>query len=32
KPTGETKNTYNDAIPFNQRKDKAKFKSNKKRR
>jgi uncharacterized radical SAM protein YgiQ len=32
KPTGETKNTYNDAIPFNQRKDKAKFKSTKKRR
>jgi len=32
KPTGETKNTYDDAIPFNQRKDKAKFKSKKKRR
>ena len=30
KPTGETKNTYDDAIPFNQRKQKAKFK--KKRR
>ena len=32
KPTGETKNTYDDAIPFNQRKDKAKFRSKKKRR
>ena len=32
KPTGATKNTYDDAIPFNQRKDKAKFKSKKKRR
>ncbi|MEH6537097.1 MAG: YgiQ family radical SAM protein [Psychroserpens sp.] len=32
KPTGEAKNTYNDAIPFNQRKDKAKFRSKKKRR
>jgi radical SAM superfamily enzyme YgiQ (UPF0313 family) len=32
KPTGEAKNTYNDTIPFNQRKSKAKFKSNKKRR
>ncbi|MCL4119378.1 UNVERIFIED_CONTAM: hypothetical protein GTU68_050864 [Idotea baltica] len=30
KPTGETKNTYDDAIPFNKRKNKAKFK--KKRR
>ena len=27
KPSGEAKNTYNDAIPFNQRKNKAKFKS-----
>ncbi len=26
KPKGEAKNTYNDAIPFNKRKDKAKFK------
>jgi len=29
---GRTKNTYNDAIPFNQRKNKAKFKSKKNRR
>ncbi|MDG1730774.1 MAG: YgiQ family radical SAM protein [Algibacter sp.] len=32
KPTGEAKNTYDDAIPFNKRKNKAKFKSKKKRR
>ncbi|MBQ0786981.1 MAG: YgiQ family radical SAM protein [Oceanihabitans sp.] len=35
KPTGEAKNTFNDAvapIPFNQRKDKAKFRGKKKRR
>ncbi|AUC83256.1 YgiQ family radical SAM protein [Lacinutrix sp. Bg11-31] len=32
KPTGETKNTYNDAIPFNKRKTKAKFKSKDKKR
>ena len=32
KPTGETKNTYDDAIPFNQRKNKAKFQGKKKRR
>lgn len=32
KPKGDAKNTYDDAIPFNRRKDKAKFKSNKKRR
>jgi len=32
KPKGEAKNTYDDAIPFNQRKDKAKFRSKKKRR
>ena len=33
KPNGEAKNTFNDAVPFNQRKNKAKFKSkNKKRR
>ncbi|WP_299885055.1 YgiQ family radical SAM protein [uncultured Lacinutrix sp.] len=30
KPNGEAKNTFNDAVPFNQRKDKAKFR--KKRR
>ena len=30
KPTGDAKNTFNDAVPFNQRKNKAKFK--KKRR
>ncbi|WP_452230907.1 MULTISPECIES: YgiQ family radical SAM protein [unclassified Lacinutrix] len=35
KPTGDAKNTFNDAvapIPFNQRKDKAKFRGKKKRR
>ena len=32
KPKGEAKNTYNDAIPFNKRKTKAKFKAKKKRR
>ncbi|WP_044400380.1 YgiQ family radical SAM protein [Lacinutrix sp. Hel_I_90] len=32
KPKGDTKNTYDDAIPFNRRKDKATFKSKKKRR
>ena len=32
KPTGDAKNTFDDAIPFNQRKNKAKFKSKKKRR
>ncbi len=35
KPTGETKNTFNDAvapIPFNQRKNKAKFRGKKKKR
>ncbi|WP_452223939.1 YgiQ family radical SAM protein [Lacinutrix chionoecetis] len=32
KPTGEAKNTFNDAVPFNQRKNKAKFKSKNKRR
>ena len=32
KPKGDAKNTFNDAVPFNQRKDKAKFKSKKKRR
>ena len=32
KPKGEAKNTYDDAIPFNKRKQKAKFKSKKKRR
>ena len=32
KPKGEAKNTYDDAIPFNQRKEKAKFKYKKKRR
>jgi len=31
KPKGEAKNTYNDAIPFNQRKNKAKFRTKKKR-
>ena len=29
KPKGEAKNTYDDAIPFNRRKDKAKFKKKK---
>ncbi len=32
KPTGEAKNTFNDAVPFNQRKNKAKFKSKKNKR
>ena len=32
KPKGEAKNTFNDAVPFNQRKNKAKFKSKSKRR
>ncbi len=32
KPKGEAKNTYNDAVPFNKRKTKAKFKAKKKRR
>tara|TARA_R110002050_G_scaffold57866_3_gene130155 strand:- start:460 stop:2412 length:1953 start_codon:yes stop_codon:yes gene_type:complete len=32
KPTGEAKNTYDDAIPFNKRKDKATFRSKKRRR
>ena len=32
KPQGEPKNTYDDAIPFNKRKDKAKFRSKKNRR
>ncbi len=32
KPTGEAKNTYDDAIPFNRRKNKVKFKNKKKRR
>ena len=32
KPKGEAKNTFNDAVPFNQRKNKAKFKSKNKRR
>ena len=32
KPTGEVKNTYDDAIPFDKRKNKAKFRSKKKRR
>ncbi|WP_396602320.1 YgiQ family radical SAM protein [Algibacter sp. R77976] len=32
KPSGDAKNTFNDAVPFNQRKNKAKFKSKKKRR
>ena len=32
KPKGEAKNTYDDAIPFNKRKNKAKFRSKKKRR
>ena len=29
---GKTKNTFNDAVPFNQRKNKAKFRSKKKKR
>ncbi|GAA4972152.1 YgiQ family radical SAM protein [Algibacter aquimarinus] len=32
KPKGDPKNTFNDAVPFNQRKNKAKFRSKKKRR
>jgi len=32
KPKGHAKNTFNDAVPFNQRKNKAKFRSKKKRR
>ncbi len=32
RPKGEAKNTYDDAIPFNQRKNKAKFSSKKNRR
>lgn len=32
KPKGEAKNTYDDAIPFNKRKNKATFKSKKNRR
>ncbi|MEP3838307.1 MAG: YgiQ family radical SAM protein [Algibacter sp.] len=32
KPTGEAKHTFDDAVPFNKRKNKAKFKSKKKRR
>ena len=32
KPSGETKNTYDDAIPFNKRKNKAKFRGKKQRR
>ncbi|MFS4483967.1 YgiQ family radical SAM protein [Hyunsoonleella sp. 2307UL5-6] len=32
KPKGEAKNTFNDAVPFNQRKNKTKFRSKKKRR
>ncbi|WP_397364696.1 YgiQ family radical SAM protein [Olleya sp. R77988] len=32
KPKGEAKNTFNDAVPFNKRKNKATFKSKKKRR
>jgi len=32
KPSGEAKNTYDDAIPFNKRKNKAKFRGKKKRR
>lgn len=31
-PKGDAKNTFNDAVPFNQRKNKAQFKSKKKRR
>ena len=30
KPSGDAKHTFDDAIPFNQRKNKAKFKSKKK--
>ncbi|WP_298894104.1 YgiQ family radical SAM protein [uncultured Psychroserpens sp.] len=32
KPKGEAKNTFNDAVPFNQRKNKVKYKGKKKRR
>ena len=32
KPNGEAKNTYDDAIPFNKRKNKAKFRSKKRQR
>lgn len=32
KSAGKTKHTFDDAVPFNQRKNKAKFKSNKKKR
>ncbi len=32
KPKGEAKNTYDDAVPFNKRKNKAKFRSKKKQR
>jgi uncharacterized radical SAM protein YgiQ len=32
KPKGEAKHTFDDAVPFNQRKNKAKFRSKKKRR
>lgn len=32
KPTGEAKNTFNDAVPFNRRKTKVKYKGKKKRR
>ena len=31
-PTGDAKHTFDDAVPFNKRKNKAKFKSKKKRR
>lgn len=32
KPKGEAKNTFNDAVPFNQRKNKVKYKGKKKKR
>jgi len=32
KPKGDAKNTFNDAVPFNQRKNKAKFRGKKKKR
>ncbi|MCD2258605.1 YgiQ family radical SAM protein [Psychroserpens luteolus] len=32
KPKGEAKNTFNDAVPFNQRKNKVKYKGKKKQR
>ncbi|MBL7560178.1 YgiQ family radical SAM protein [Olleya sp. YSTF-M6] len=32
KPKGDAKNTFNDAVPFNQRKNKVKYKGNKKKR